>query len=104
MLATAWSNGRPSRSGSGYGLRFVDEDRDRHFDRRWTTVVLELDGGPAVTAGISDAFWRKCAELRSAEIGRWLLANQAAPWPKGSPPRVTVTHLEGNRFRARLGN
>lgn len=32
-------------------------------------------------------------------VGRWLIANGADRWPKGSPPRVTVTHLDGNRFR-----
>jgi hypothetical protein len=82
VLASAWSNGSPSRTGAGYGLKFTDEDRDRHFDRHWKTVVLELDGGQTVTASVSEAFWRKCAELRAAGIGRWLMANEAAPWPK----------------------
>lgn len=102
VLASAWSNGSPSRTGAGYGLKFTDEDRDRHFDRHWKTVVLELDGAQTVTASVSEAFWRKCAELRAAGFGRWLMANGAAPWPKGSPPRVAVTHLGGNRFEARL--
>jgi len=31
-------------------------------------------------------FWRSSSELRSAEIGRWLIVNKLAPWPKGHPP------------------
>lgn len=102
MLATAWSNGSPSRTGAGYGLKFTIEDRDRYFKPRWKTVVLELDGGHTVGATLSDAFWRNCAELRSAGIGKWLMANGAAPWPKGNPPQVIVTHVDRNRFAVRL--
>ena len=88
--------------GATYGLRFTTEDRTRHFDPRWTAVILHLGGGQTVTTAVSSSFWRTCPELRSAEIGRWFMANGAAPWPKGTPPRVTVTHLDGNRFEAHL--
>ena len=32
MYATAWSNGRPLRTGAGYGIGLSASDRDRYFD------------------------------------------------------------------------
>src|SRR5215211_4559386 len=36
MRVAAWSNGSPSRSGSGYGVRLSVADRERHFDHTWS--------------------------------------------------------------------
>lgn len=94
--ATGWR-------GACYGLRVSHYDRDRHFRREWTGVTLELEGrGGPIEVGLSPSFWRGCSELRSAEIGRWLIANRVAPWPKGAPPQVRVEALGGSRFRVRL--
>jgi hypothetical protein len=97
MQATAWSNGA-----TGYGLEIRASDRDRFFDRNWRNVVLELSGqGPAVVA-VSPSFWRRCSELRSAEIGRWLQLNGLAPWPRGRRPKVIMEQISGNRFVVKL--
>jgi hypothetical protein len=85
-----------------YGLRFDAVDRDRHFDRAWSDVVLELDDGPEVTVPVTDSFWRNCTELRSAEIGRWLESQDAAPWPPNSPSSIGVRHIDGNCFQAHV--
>ncbi len=42
MKVTGWSNGSPSASGAGYGLRISAADRDRYFDRSWSEVSIEL--------------------------------------------------------------
>ena len=102
MHATAWHNGGPPTDAAGYGIKFSAADRDRHFVKEWDDVVLELEGGQTATVTLSPSFWRNCSELRSAEIGRWLLDRKAAPWHSGSPPTMAVTPLDGNRFYARL--
>lgn len=87
---------------AGYGIKFREADRDRHFDIDWNEVVLELDGMEPALIPLSSSFWRGCSELRSAEIGRWLLDQHAAPWRSGEPPGIVVHHLADNRFKARL--
>ncbi|GDY33043.1 hypothetical protein GTS_46760 [Gandjariella thermophila] len=101
MRVTAWSNGNPRPSGAGYGVRLSAADRDRHFDRSWTSIVLDLGAGEVTVVALSASFWRRCAELRSASIGRWLLGRGLAPWPKGQPPRLVLRHLHGDRFQLR---
>jgi hypothetical protein len=98
MRVTGWSNGTPSTTGSGYGLRTTPRDRDRWFDRAWTHITIELDGDGTVTVPLSPSFWRTCTELRSAEIGRWMLERGLAPWPNRRPPAMTLTHRGSHRF------
>jgi hypothetical protein len=102
MYATAWHNGGEPREPAGYGLKFAKVDRDRYFESEWDDIVLELESAGSITLPLSAAFWRSGTELRSADIGKWLLAAEVAPWPRGSPPGVVVTGLEGNRFSARV--
>ena len=94
---TAWSNGQPTSSGTGYGVRVSKDDRAKYFDVGWTEIVLDL-GGEVVVVPVSASFWERCSELRSAAVGRWLLGNRLAPWPKGRPPQLTLRHIADNRF------
>jgi hypothetical protein len=103
MRATAWSNGSPSRSGAGYGLKINPQDRDRFFDRDWVNVVVELPSEGATSISLSSSFWRRCSELRSAAVGRWLLRAGLAPWPRGEPPNFTLMPVGGNRFKVDAG-
>jgi hypothetical protein len=48
MRARGWSNGRAQASGAGYGVKIGSADRDRFFDRRWTSVDVELRNETAV--------------------------------------------------------
>ena len=102
MRASGWHNGGPKDSAGGYGLKFTEDDRDRHFDRSWSEVLIEMDGGGLATVRISPSFWRHCSELRSPEIGRWLLGTKVAPWPKGNPPSIGLQVVDANRFAARI--
>ena len=102
MRATGWHGGGSPTDPAGYGIKFSDVDRDRYFNPDWDHVVLELEGAEPATVRLSPSFWRRCSELRSANIGRWLLDQSAAPWAKGAPPRVAVDHLSENRFAARV--
>lgn len=102
MIVTAWSNGSPNnRTGSGYGIRMSRRDRDQYFQQSWPTVTIELDWG-AAEVNLAPSFWRRCTELRSAAIGKWLLDHGLAPWPKGSPPKLRLMPVGDRRFRLSL--
>lgn len=46
MIVTAWSNGKFGRTQTTHGLKVKAADRDRYFDQRWKSAVLELEGRP----------------------------------------------------------
>ena len=91
MIVTAWNNGRHHATGAGYGLKINAADRDQYFRREWQSVILILEGEDGTIEINVDkpSFWNaSCRELISAEVGRWLLKNGLAPWPKSRPPRL----------------
>jgi hypothetical protein len=101
MIVTAWSNGNPSSSGAGYGLKVTDGDVQKYFNRNWRTIKLILPQAKgAVTININkESFWNQtCQELISKEIGKWLLADGLAPWPKQKPPKFELTAIGKNIF------
>jgi hypothetical protein len=99
VRATGWSNGHPTSSGGGYGLRIMRGDRDRFFSRNWSSVTLEFPNGDTAVVSLSASFWGRCTELRSSSIGRWFINERAAPWPPRRPPAVELTPLGDGRFR-----
>lgn len=105
MRVKAWNNGSHHQNGNGYGIKIDPPDRDLYFIRGWRTISLELDGESiGVEVNIDkDSFWNKtCHELISVEIGKWLIKNHYAPWPKGKPPLLQLQQLEGRRFKLRF--
>jgi hypothetical protein len=103
VRAVGWRGGNADeRSPAGYGIKITPADRDRHFDPNWTSVVLELADGPTIEVPLTDSFWRSCSELRSAQLGRWLLVAGRALWPKHAPPGIAVNRIADNRFSARI--
>jgi len=101
MYVTAWSNGRPLRTGAGYGIRLSASDRDRYFDPGWPDVLVDVASGEPVLMPISSSFWRSCRELRSAAIGQCLLRSELAPWAPGHPPSLVLSPAGTRRFRLR---
>ena len=99
MKARGWSNGSPSATGSGYGIAISKADRDAHFTSGLGSVTLLLEGGPNVIVMLSASFWRNCPEFRNADIGRWLLNQGLAPWPKGRPPRLRIDTVKPGVLR-----
>lgn len=98
MIVRGWSNGSPRLSGAGCGLRLSAADRDQHFRREWTSIEIDLSPYGVTNVALSTSFWRACTELRSADVGRWLVAHQLAPWQKGAPPHLNLEHVGGARF------
>lgn len=98
MRAKAGNNGQHQASGAGYGIKSSAEDRDRVFMREWTTAQLEVPGQGISPVALSESFWRRCSELLSATVGRWLRETGMAPWRKGHPPTLVVEQIEGETF------
>ena len=42
IRVTAWNNGAHNQTGSGYGLKIAREDRDRYFDKSWSSIFITL--------------------------------------------------------------
>jgi len=100
MIVVGWNNGSPKdRSGGGYGIKIGWKDRDNHFGKTWTSGAIELENEEVVNVTLSPSFWRCCPELRRARIGKWMLDNELAPWPKGTPPRLKLEPIGDRRFR-----
>ena len=102
MIVTAWKNGAPSTSGTGYGVRLAAGDRDRYFQKDWETIELELEGyAQVVKVNVAKpSFWNsKCRELVHSEIGRWLIENGLDSWRLRNPPKLSLKFIGGNRFR-----
>ncbi len=99
MRVTAWNNGSHHSSGAGYGLRISVADRDQFFDRSSASILLVLTDGNQITVNTDKAsFWNDtCRELINKRIGRWLIDDGLAPWPKGQPPEFELTKT-GDRF------
>lgn len=100
MIVSGWSNGKANnRTGGGYGIKIRREDRDNHFSKTWASVTLELDNARVLDIPPSPSFWRNCPELRRKEIGKWMLDQRLAPWPKGEPPKFKLDPMGDRRFR-----
>lgn len=99
MIASGWSNGSPNDStGGGYGIKIRRKDRDDHFQRTWPSVIIEIENREVLEIIPSSSFWRNCLELRRKEIGRWMLDQRLAPWPKGKPPKFKLEPIGDRRF------
>jgi hypothetical protein len=61
-------------------------------------ITIELENGDSVDIRLSDSFWRRCSELRNAKIGKWMIKNRLAPWPKGSPPNLKLEAVAEGQF------
>lgn len=77
--------------GATSGLRVSAESRSRVFEPlkgELSQVQVVLPGHPVQPlCRVTSTFWTTCPELRSAEIGRWMVARGEKPWPRGHPPR-----------------
>ena len=84
--------------GATAGLRVAAESKQRVFEPlrgMAHRVQVELPGhGVQPLCRITSTFWTSCPEIRSAEIGRWMVARGDKPWPHGRPPRYEAELVE----------
>lgn len=103
FVVAAWHNGRPRKTGAGYGLKVSATDLDWFFDKSWESVKLRLtaaDSGGMVAVNVAKRSFRDgtCRELIGKEIGQWFLYNKFAPWQKGRPPRFQIIPIRNQEF------
>jgi hypothetical protein len=100
MIGTVWNNGAYHSTGSGYGIKIKQTDRDRYFDKGWNNIILELgDKKILVSVNINkSSFWSNCRELINKEIGIWLISYGKGKWENGKPPKVKIEQVLDNRF------
>jgi hypothetical protein len=100
MIVTGWNQGSPDlQTGAGYGIRIKHNDRNGNFVKEWKSINIKLDAGESIEVNLSKSFWKNCTELRSAEIGNWMLNLGLAPWPKNEPPEFELEHQENSVFK-----
>jgi len=67
MIVTTWNNGAFNKSGAGYGVRILKEDRDKYFDKSWGSVFVQFEDY-SIEIKLRDTFWSTCSELRSKKM------------------------------------
>lgn len=81
----------------------LGKDRDRYFERSWKEVVLDLpseEGVESIQVKVSEKSFGEgsCQELRSKEIGQWLIKRGMGQWEKGKPPKFEVEVVGPGHF------
>jgi len=96
IIGTAWKGGT-------FGIKISIKDRDDYFRREWKTVKLIIPDFGNVTVNIDKpSFWNDtCRELISVHLGNWMTAEHLTPWPRGNPPRFTLTPKSPGVFEVR---
>ena len=92
--------------GGTSGFYVVAESRSRVFEplqSKLRYVEVEIVGHQTpVCCRITPTFWKNCPELRSAEIGRWMVRRGDEPWPKRKPPRYEAVLVAMDEATARI--
>lgn len=101
MQVTTWNNGSFNMAGTGYGIRIPKKIRDTHFDTKWDTIILYIED-KKVSTKLKPTFWSTCNELRSKEIGSYLIKNGLGTWEKGRPHTLEIMKLIGNEFQIKI--
>lgn len=98
MQVTTWYNGSFNMTGTGYGIRIPKEFRDTHFDPKWDSILLHIED-KKISIKLNPTFWSTCNELRSKEIGTYLIKNGLGIWDKGQPHTLELLPSGQNEFR-----
>ncbi|MDD5456320.1 MAG: hypothetical protein PHV30_04725 [Candidatus Margulisbacteria bacterium] len=102
MIVTCWKGGNGNVFDPiGYGLKVAIQDRDKYFNSNWDNIRVELNDNITVLIKTNKkSFWNNsCHELISVEVGKWLIENNIAPWPKGNPPKLRLDLISNNYFK-----
>lgn len=98
FVTSPWKNGSQNHiTGAGFGIKIPLGIRSSIFKKAWKNVILVMDENE-YEVEITPGFWNKCSEIRSKEIGKWLIKHDIDRWHRGHPPRIKIEHQGGNRF------
>lgn len=98
MEVNTWRGGR----NNNYGIRIGAENRNKYFDRSWTSVAIVMDGRTYDIA-LAPGFWKKNPEICDpGETGifrEWLQRHKSLDWPVGETPKMQLIPLGPAKFR-----
>jgi len=98
MKVTTWNNGSFNQCGLGYGIRIPKDSRDKFFNKEWDSIILHIED-EEVEIKLHDRFWTTCNELRSKEIGKYLIKYGLGKWGKGEPHELDLSIYTYREFR-----
>ena len=101
MKVTTWNNGTFNPSGAGYGIRIPREFRDAHFKPEWDSVQLHIED-KVININLKPTFWTTCNELRSKEIGSYLIKHGLGKWDKGQPHILNLELVNRSSFQLKI--
>ena len=87
-----WKNGNENDSGAGYGIRISIKNFDEL--QAWKLIIV---GKNSITR-TTENFTKKCPEIRSVIIGKFLLDNGLSDWPYGKPFKLKLFKIGENKF------
>lgn len=104
MIVSTWNNGDYNKTGSGYGIRILKSDRDK-FSIEWNHVIISIiNENRIIKIPLKKTFWSKCCELRSKDIGEFLIKHDMGNWEKRSPYKLLLFKQYDNVFALFISN
>lgn len=97
FIVSTWSNGKPTKKGSGLGIRIEKKDRDKYFDNSFHEIVLTMDL-KTYNIKITDGFWKNCPELRDKAIGLFLIKYNIHEWISGKTNKLILEKIDNKSF------
>ena len=91
-IVKTWNNGDRNSSGAGYGIRIDIKDFDNLKD--WKEIIVGKESIKRTTKN----FTKKCPEIRSIIIGKFLFKNNLSNWQYRKPFKLKVYKIEEQKF------
>jgi hypothetical protein len=73
--------------------------RDRFFQKASPDVQIELPSDVTTIVSISKSFWKNCSELRSQDIGLWMIGVGLPLGRRAPRPVLKLEPASGRVFR-----
>lgn len=83
--------------GGTYGVRVGKENARTFFNKSWDLIEVKI-GGEFFEFQLNSTFWTTCPEFRGNPLPHWFQAKGIDKWPKGSPHKLALRPITGNRF------
>lgn len=105
MIVKTWNDGSYNDSGAGYGIKISKCDRSKLFSKLDNKVIIHIGNiSNSIEITLRDTFWTTCSELRSCEIGKYLIDNGLRRWEKYKPHKLLLVPQGSNNFLLKLSN
>lgn len=95
-VVKTWNNGNKNSSGAGYGIRISIKDFDDLKD--WEEIIIDNDS----IKRINHKLTKKCPEIRSKIIGKFLIKNALNIWKYREPFELKLYKIEENKYELKI--